>query len=75
MSGDSKGKKEDEPPKFSDPSEDFPPLWVAAMVCHLVEAVEKVSLQVFKGSSPGTSGESHSRTHTTAGKSHHAELS
>lgn len=77
MSDDADGKKEGDEPQ--DPSvKDLPPPWAAAMARQIVEVVEKVGqaqTRVSKGSSPGTSGESHSRTHTIAGKSRWAELS
>ena len=78
MSDDPDSKKEGDDPR--DPSaKDLPPPWAAAMARQIVEAVEKAGqasqARVSKESSPGTSGESHSQTHTIAGKSRWAELS
>ena len=57
------------PPKDPSPSDEELPLpWAAAMARQIMEAVEKVGqaqIRVSKGTSPGTSGESHSRTHSS----------
>ena len=62
-------KDSDEPPKDPSPSDEgLPPPWAAAMARQIVEAVEKAGqaqIRVSKGTSPGTSGESHSCTHST----------
>ena len=65
MADDPANKKEgNEPPKDSTPSdEELPPLWAAAMARQIVEAVKQAG-RVSTGTSPGTSGESHTHAHT-----------
>ena len=71
MADDPDSKKE--PQKVADPSDkDLPPPWAEAMAHQILEVVEKAGqtqTRVSKGSSPGTLGESHSCTHTIAGRS------
>ena len=56
-------KERGDPPKDGGPGdEEPPPPWAAAMARQIVEAVEKAGqaqARVSKGTSPGTSGESH----------------
>ena len=65
MADDPANKKEgNEPLKDSTPSdEELPPPWAAAMARQIVEAVKQAG-RVSKGTSPGTSGESHTHAHT-----------
>ena len=73
MADDPANKKEgNEPLEDSTPSdEELPPPWAAAMARQVVEAVKQAG-RVSKGTSPGTSGESHTHAHTLLGR---AELS
>ena len=74
MADDTDGRQDGEQdPKSGDTN--IPPLWAAAMARQIVEAVQKASQGLRGGSSPGTSGKSHLRTHNleAAHKSSNAE--